>query len=153
MSMSKKIFLSATYALLMILFIYAATSKLLDYHTFVVKLGRDPFIGHYASAISIVLPVVEIVTAVLLAIPAMQRIGLWLSLTIMSAFTIYVALVLTIAPQIPCTCGGFIQAMTWNQHLIFNIAFVLLASLAIILTKPAASKSDPAFSPKPIGSI
>jgi len=150
--MSKKIFLSATYALLIILFIYAATSKLLDYHTFVVKLGRDPFIGYYATAISIVLPTVEVVTAVLLAIPGLQRIGLWLSLAIMSAFTIYVALVLTIAPQIPCTCGGFIQAMTWSQHLLFNIFFIFLILSAIILNRSAA-KSNSSFTPKPIGSL
>jgi len=42
---------------------------------------------------------------------------------------------ITYTPNLPCSCGGVLQQMTWNQHLIFNVVFTLLALFAIWLTR------------------
>lgn len=33
----------------------------------------------------------------------------------------------------PCSCGGILEKMNWNQHLLFNICFCVLAVPAILL--------------------
>ncbi|WP_442892031.1 hypothetical protein [Chryseobacterium sp. VD8] len=35
----------------------------------------------------------------------------------------------------PCSCGGVIKNLTWPQHLIFNLFFVVITSLAIRVNK------------------
>ena len=42
-------------------------------------------------------------------------------------------IILNFIPDIPCSCGGVLEKMSWNEHLIFNIAFVVLGLVAILL--------------------
>jgi len=37
--------------------------------------------------------------------------------------------------KLPCSCGGVIAKLSWNQHLLLNLGFVLLALGAIALLK------------------
>jgi putative oxidoreductase len=58
------------------------------------------------------------------------------SLFLMSAFTIYtVAILFHAFRYIPCSCGGVIRKLTWPQHLFFNLFFVGISILGIILKK------------------
>jgi hypothetical protein len=53
----------------------------------------------------------------------------------MTAFTLYIGYMVSFAEKLPCSCGGVISKMTWNQHLVFNIFFTLLSLLGVILEK------------------
>jgi hypothetical protein len=54
----------------------------------------------------------------------------------MLAFTVYtVAILLHAFKYIPCSCGGVIRKLTWPQHLFFNLFFVGISILGIMLKK------------------
>lgn len=125
---------------LILLYIYTATSKLLDYSNFRHVLSRSPLIGNIAPVVAWILPSAEVLISLLLILPQTRRIGLWCSLVLMLAFTGYVGYMLAFTPHLPCSCGGVLKQMTWKQHLVFNITYSLIALLGIWLyqrpTKP-----------------
>lgn len=116
-----------------LLFIYAATSKLLDFENFQVQLGQSPLVSAYAGWIAILVPATEIVFAIALTFPKTQLIALYGSYVLMVMFSAYIYIILNYSEFIPCSCGGVLEKMTWNQHLIFNLLFVFAGAIAIIL--------------------
>ena len=123
-----------------LLFIYAATSKLLDFTTFRVQLGQSPLLNAFADWISISVPGIEIIIAFVLLIPKYRLIGLYASYLLMAMFTMYIFIILNYSAFVPCSCGGILQKMTWDEHLVFNIVFILLAIIAILIC-PSSAKS------------
>ena len=116
-----------------VLFTYAATSKFLDFENFRIQLGQSPLVSAYASWIPIALPTFEFIIAILLLLPKLRLIGLFAAYTLMAMFTAYIYIILNFSAFVPCSCGGVLENMTWNQHLVFNICFIILAGIAILL--------------------
>lgn len=125
--------------LMVLLFVYAAMSKLLDFENFQVQLAQSPLLSAYAGFISYAVIIVELVLAILLCLPKFQIMALYGSLGLMSAFTIYIYLILNFSDFVPCSCGGILEKLGWTEHLIFNIVFVLLAFTAILYRERKAN--------------
>lgn len=51
----------------------------------------------------------------------------------MTMFTTYIYVILNYSSFTPCSCGGVLEKMSWTEHLLFNIVFILLSGLAIIV--------------------
>jgi len=119
--------------LFVVLFIYAAASKLMDYELFKAQIGRSPLIMHYVDVIAVTVPALEIIISLMLLTPRLQLIALYASCTLMFMFTAYIAFILTFSPFVPCSCGGILNDMGWTAHLIFNIGFTMLAIAGIVL--------------------
>lgn len=117
--------------LYILLFAYAAGSKLLDFENFQLQLGQSPLLSAFAFWVAVAVPVLELVLAGVLAIPLWRFIGLLGSYMLMTMFTVYIYLILNYSAFIPCSCGGILEKMNWNQHLLFNIVFMVLAVLAL----------------------
>lgn len=132
-------------ALLVILFVYAASSKLMDFTKFRVELGKSPLLTAFAGIIAWIIPAIELVIATLLCIPRSRLAGLYASFTLMCLFTLYIGYILRFSPYVPCSCGGVLQNMSWNTHLVFNSCFVVLAALGVLIYKP----SPPPITPQP----
>jgi uncharacterized membrane protein YphA (DoxX/SURF4 family) len=113
--------------LFVILFLYTGISKLIDYDIAKEQIALTPILAPIAPEIVIVLPIIEIITAVFLFIPKTRRYGLWASFALMTAFTGYIIYILNYNDQLPCTCGGVLEEMTWPEHLAFNIALIILS--------------------------
>jgi len=118
--------------LLILLFVYTGTSKLLGHDLFLSQISQIKFLKNIAQPISFLLPSVEIITSIFLAIDQMQRSGLWLAAFLLTIFTIYVAGMLLLKSSLPCTCGAVISSMSWKQHLWFNLFFMLLSWNALL---------------------
>ena len=114
-----------------ILYIYAASSKLLDFETFRMQLAQSPLLSAYAGTIAWIVPGLEIAIAILLSIPKYRILALYAALTLMVMFTAYIYLILNYSDFIPCSCGGVLEDLSWTQHLIFNVVFIFLAGAAI----------------------
>ncbi|WP_297332647.1 MauE/DoxX family redox-associated membrane protein [Flavobacterium sp.] len=125
-----------------LLFIYAATSKLLDFSNFQVQIAQSPLLSAYAGIVAPAVILVEYGIVFLLWKPALRKIGLYLALGLMSAFTIYIYLILNYSDFIPCSCGGILEKMGWTEHLIFNIVFVVLALAALLLSPTPGHKQS-----------
>ena len=123
-----------------ILFIYAAASKMLDFENFQVQLAQSPLLSAYAGFISFGVVILELVIVGLLCFNFTRLWGLYASFAIMVAFTVYIFLILNYSDFVPCSCGGILEKMGWTEHLIFNIACVVTAGLAIITAYPFPPK-------------
>ena len=131
-SLFRKYFIETASILFIFLFIYAAASKLIDYQKFRVQLGQSPILTHIAGWVAWIIPAAEIIIAVLLVLPAYRIAGLYASFSIMVMFTSYIIAITRFSEYIPCSCGGVLQHMNWNQHLAFNMFFVLLSLTSIL---------------------
>lgn len=125
--MSKKLIAEIIGGLFILLFLYTALSKLSELELFRLVLRSSPLISGYANIVSILIPAGEILVSVLLFIPGTRRWGLYASFLLMLIFTLYLAYMISFTTQLPCSCGGVISGLSWKQHLVFNIAFSLLA--------------------------
>ena len=52
----------------------------------------------------------------------------------LSAFTVYIYLILNYSDFVPCSCGGILEKLGWTEHLIFNGICVIMGVVAIIRT-------------------
>lgn len=121
-------------SLLILLFMYAAVSKLLDYETFKVQLSKSPFITQFANVTAWALPVGEILVGLALAFKKTRLLGLYASLFLMTMFTAYIWVMMNYSYDLPCSCGGILSQLGWIEHLWFNIAFTVLAIVSVILS-------------------
>ncbi len=138
----KTIALETISFLFIILFAYAAVTKLLDYQKFAVQIGQSPLLNDFAGWIAWVIPTIEIVIAAMLATPRLRLIAMHAAFSLMVMFTTYIIVILNFSSNIPCSCGGVLEKLGWTEHLIFNVAFILLGLAGIILTSDNSFKSS-----------
>jgi hypothetical protein len=119
--------------LYVLLFVYTAVSKLLEFNDFRTQLGQSPVFAAVAEPVSYGVIITELLISVLLIAEKTRRAGLLLAFALMIMFTAYIIIILNFATFVPCSCGGFIESLNWTEHLIFNIAFILLAIVALYL--------------------
>lgn len=135
MQKPQPIFVQVISYLFILLFVYAAISKLLDFENFRVQLAQSPLLSAYAGFVSYSTIICETVIVLLLLVPKLRLIGLYASLGMMSAFTVYIYLILNYSDFVPCSCGGILEKMGWTEHLIFNIACVVFATISLVLAE------------------
>jgi putative oxidoreductase len=120
--------------LLILLWVYAAVSKLIDFNSFKVQLQRQVLPPQLKILLIYLLPPAEILTAILLLSEQSQKAGLYISFIMLFAFTIYIGLAISNAfGKVPCSCGGVLTHLGWKNHLIFNIFFLLLTASGIYI--------------------
>lgn len=114
-----------------LLFVYAATSKLIDFQKFRVQIGQSPLISPFADWVAWFIPLLEIVISALLAVQRVRNWGLYAAFTLMVMFSAYIFTITHYSDYVPCSCGSILEHMNWNQHFIFNMFFVVLAIIGI----------------------
>jgi len=149
--MLKRTIPSIVALLLVVLFLYTGISKLMDYSVFKEQIAESPILTPIAPFIAWALPLVEFAVAVALFIPAWRLWGLYASSVLMLLFTGYIAALLSFSEELPCSCGGILQEMSWQQHLVFNITFTVLSIVSVILERKRrkaknTGNNDAAFS-------
>lgn len=117
-----------------LLFSYAAASKLLDFQNFQVQLGQSPLLSAFAVAVSFAVPIVEFILVLLLMFSRYRLIGFYGSFVLMTMFSVYIIIILKFSSFTPCSCGGILEKMSWTEHLTFNIVFVVISAVAIIVS-------------------
>jgi len=129
--------------MVLLLFLYTSLSKLADYETFKNVLTASPLLKPFAGLIAWLLPVLELLIVVLLFIPTYRLKGLSASLILICLFTIYLIYMIVFTPHLPCNCGGVIKLLTWPQHIFFNLFFIILSLVGILLyRKNKRTRSD-----------
>jgi uncharacterized membrane protein YphA (DoxX/SURF4 family) len=117
--------------LFIILFLYTGISKLMEYSVFKEQVAENPILQPIASFIAWSLPLTEFIVSIMLLIPRWRLKGLYASLALMIAFTIYIGAIMIFYKELPCSCGGIISLLSWHGHLIFNSIFILLAYIGV----------------------
>lgn len=117
--------------LLIMLWVYAAVSKLGDVQLFAAELRRQPLPPWSVPLLLWWLPVGELMLAAMLCFPGARRAGLLASAMLLGIFALYTLLALSGAyGSIPCSCGGIFSVMGWKGHLVFNMTAAALSVLA-----------------------
>jgi hypothetical protein len=121
--------------LFVILFLYTGIAKLMDFEVFQEQLMDSPLLAFAAPIVAWGLPIMEFVVSIALFMPKYRLRGLYAAFILMILFIAYVGILLSISTELPCSCGGIMEALSWQAHLIVNIALTGLALTGIILAK------------------
>ncbi len=122
--------------MMVLLFVYTSINKLIDMKVFITDIRNQPFPEFIKPLLVWAVPITELVTASLLIFAPTRLIGLYLSFSIMFFFTLYTALVLSgFFKYVPCSCGGVIKNLNWKGHLLFNLFFLILSFLGILIDR------------------
>ncbi|WP_343746378.1 MauE/DoxX family redox-associated membrane protein [Chitinophaga sp.] len=131
----KKYFLAelASFAYIL-LFSYAAATKLFEIDKFEAQLILQPFSDSLVPFLMWAIPISMVLTVIVLLLPRYRTTGLKLATGLMLVFTGYTSLAkFGYFKDPPCTCAGIIPRFTWGQHLCFNLAFLGLGALALLI--------------------
>jgi uncharacterized membrane protein YphA (DoxX/SURF4 family) len=121
--------------LFVILFLYTGVSKLMEYGVFKEQIADSPILKPVAPLIAWGLPLTEFLVSIILIIPRWRLKGLYASLILMVAFTLYIGAIMIFNKELPCSCGGIISELSWKGHLIFNSVFIGLAFAGVVLER------------------
>ena len=128
--------------LLILLFVYAAFSKLLAFGQFRFVLSRAPLTGNYSTLFAMLIPTIELIIAALLIMPSSSNAGLISAISLLIVFTTYLIFMVLTDPNLPCSCGGVIRHLSWKQHIAFNIFFIVLAIIGIYFQRNKLIKEE-----------
>jgi putative oxidoreductase len=138
----KQVLIECAAALLIMLFLYASLSKFFDFKTFTGEMNNQPLPNSWTPFLVWFIPLSEILISAALIFEKTRLLGFYASLFFMSLFTVYTSIILLhFFPYIPCSCGGVIKKLTWRQHLVFNLFFVVLSVAGIIQQRRKYFKS------------
>lgn len=120
-----------------LLFCYAAISKVFDFENFQLQLSQSPLTNHYSAIISYAVIVIELVIVWMLSSPKLRILGLHGCFTLMFFFTVYIYIILNYSDNIPCSCGGILENLGWSEHMVFNVLCSAIALAAIVISTKA----------------
>ncbi|MBD3905404.1 hypothetical protein NAL32_12830 [Chryseobacterium sp. Ch-15] len=98
---------------------------------FQVQLAQSPMFGQYSNIVSYLTIASESIVVLMLLFKRFRLTGLYASLGLMTAFTAYIYVIINYSDSIPCSCGGVLENMDWNTHLIFNLVCVAASIIGI----------------------
>ncbi len=123
-------------ALLILLFLYASLSKFMDFQTFINEMNNQPLPKAWTPFLVWFIPCTEIILSILLIFEHTRLLGFYGSVVLMGLFTVYAMLILLhFFPRVPCSCGGIIKRLTWQQHLALNLLFLALSLSGVIIQR------------------
>lgn len=128
-----------------LLFVYAATTKVLDFENFQIQLSQSPVLSAHSYWIARLVPFTELILAGILAIPRFRFKALLCSFSLMTMFTAYIFIVVNFSPYVPCSCGGILEKMSWDMHLIFNLIFMLSAIPVLLCSQKSEVQKNKIF--------
>lgn len=120
--------------ILILVFTYTALSKLLAFDAFRSQMLSQPLPSFLTENLIWALPAVELLVAGFLVFSKTRIIGYYFSIALMILFTGYTALMtLDVFAHVPCSCGGIIESLSWEQHLFLNVVLLFLALAGLYL--------------------
>lgn len=134
--MKKKIALEGIVSLLILLYLYTGLTQFMSYKFFHGNIYNQPILQWSKPILVFAIPGSQLLVALLLVFEKSRKLALWSSLGLLTMFTVYIILIISNAlARVPCTCGGVISSFTWPQHLVFNLFFMALNAIALVLMR------------------
>jgi len=131
----QKTLLQIIMLLFIVLWTYAALSKVSEFEIFRYQLGQSPGIAFAAPFLAWWLPLAELTMAIMFIFERTRIYAFYLSFIAMVVFTVYLIGMLIFASKIPCSCGGLISKLTWTQHIYFNLLFVAMGIIGLLILR------------------
>ena len=132
----ESVFISFVKAIIILLFAYTATDKLLHYTVTVGQMNQQLLPLWLKPYLPLGIPILELLIALSLAIFS-NKLWPWLAAaSLMLAFTAYVGIVhFGDFPRVPCSCGGIISSLSWSAHFYLNLSLSMLITVVIYMKR------------------
>ena len=146
-----KVIIEVCAALLVMMFLYAGLVKVLNFPKFVFDMNNQPFPNELTPLLIAGVLGSEFVIVGLLLFGKTRIKGFYLSAIVLTLFTLYITMIqLGMFAYVPCSCGGVIESFTWWQHFFFNVAFLVISVMGIVLERKnnIQEKTDPNLTAK-----
>lgn len=142
--------------LLLLLWIPTELDKFWDLQGFRQTLLNQPFPNSWAEVLYLALPIAELGCGLLLVVGSMGnpktnhllKWGFALSALLLLGFTLFILFgVLGWYEKRPCGCGSVISGLSWEQHLWFNVGFLLVSLWGwwlVAQARPLRERLEPA---------
>ncbi len=115
------------------LFLYSGISKARGFGLFVNTLDKSLFFTDFnTNFVGGFVVVAEFSIPVLLFFESTALYGYLLSFLLLLLFTAYIILMFALSPYLPCSCGGLIESLSWGQHILFNLVFMVISLVLFI---------------------
>lgn len=119
--------------LLILLFLYTLIHKIIDIKSFENTLLKSTIISNNQVQLLLYFtPLAELFVIISLFLKK-RIIGFYLSFILMLVFTLYLVALNNFSFYKGCSCGGIFNELTYLEHIIINISFLLIALLSIML--------------------
>lgn len=128
----KNLFILICTWLVIVLFVYTASDKLLNYYKFKAFLERLEYLENFSGILALAIPTAEILISVFLLFSRLRTGGLYAAFGLMICFTLYLVYMRVTRTGLPCHCGGAISKLTWLQHIWFNLGLLLMLYASIL---------------------
>lgn len=119
---------------LAVLLAYAAVDKLEHYTLFSLQLNRFPVSIPVIPEQAWIVPVTELIIAVLLLLPFSRLKALFASLFLLGVYTLYLTCMLDRRFHLTCMCGEPFQALSLKMHILVTLACVFFTGIAVVLS-------------------
>jgi hypothetical protein len=118
---------------LAVLFAIAAVDKLEHYAKFRLQLQRFPVSLPGLHSLAWVIPVIELMIAVLLLLPVTRLKGLFASLFLLGLYTLYLVSMLETHFYCTCNCGEPFPSLSLKMHIVFSLVCVFVTGVGVVL--------------------
>lgn len=123
--------------ILMIMWFNVGIDKYFHWETHYRAFLNQPLPKDWAIYLAYLLPFLELLLGLLLFFPKSRWFGFLCSSILLSSFSTYVGLVWIGAfPVVPCSCAGLFRRLLWGEHLLVNLAFLLISLIGIYQGHP-----------------
>jgi hypothetical protein len=140
---NKNVILEVITGLFILLFVYTSISKLANISGFTSVLSKSPLLGDYKNIVAWSTPSFELIISALLFFPRTRKIGFHAATLLMLLFTSYLIYIIYFTPELPCSCGGVLNSLSWNEHLVFNSIFISLGVVGTVMSKNNSHHETP----------
>jgi hypothetical protein len=113
-----------------LVFIYTSLNKFLHHHIFLFELKLSPDLNQMAAILSWTMPIIELSIASLFFFKQSRLIAFFLVSTL---FSVYLSAMFILERYVPNIRGGILNSLSYNQYILLNSTFLLLAILGVIL--------------------
>lgn len=141
---SKEILIEIFAYILVLMLLYAGTSKLVIINQFHDQMMESPLIPRpLIPMLAWLIPISEIAIAWLLVFEKTRKVSFYLSFFLMLVFTLYLTKLKIFAENAPCACGGVLGSVGYMEHILFNLFFTFIALYGCIkLGKKSISQTS-----------
>ena len=122
-----------------LLWSYAAISKIIVFRNFRSQLGQSPGLEAYAGFVACGVIFLQLLTIGMICYRSYRLLGLWMTFGIVTVFTGYNGFILIDSNNLPCTCIGLFEKMTWKGNLILNMGLMITALSGIFFLRSERS--------------
>ncbi len=121
------------YWLCILLFLYAAADKWINFQVFKIQLGKSPLLTGFADLVAFSVPSAELLICGMIFNEKTRLAGLYGFFFMMILFTCYLFVLINYSYFIPCNCASILQGLSHQSHMIFNLFYAGMAVYGVML--------------------